>query len=258
MTPAHILVEAAERVGLIRLNRPAVKNALSQALMRELAAALDAFDADDAIGAIVVTGGAGIFSAGADIKEMAAMTHARVLKEGFPGPEWDRLARSAKPTLAAVAGPALGGGLELALMCDLILAAEDARFALPEVTLGTLPGLGGTQRLTRAVGKSRAMELCLTGRSMSASEAEAAGLVARVVPTARLLDEAMATAEEIARGSRSAQRLLRQAIAESFESPLALGLAAERRLFQASFANPDRAEGMAAFIAKRPPRFRDR
>lgn len=258
MNTANLLVETVERVGLIRLNRPAAKNALSIGLIRDLAAALDAFEAADAIGAIVVTGSESIFSAGADIKEMAAMTHARVLAEGFPGPEWDRLTRTVTPTIAAVAGAALGGGLELALMCDFILAAEDARFALPEVTLGTLPGLGGTQHLTRAIGKAKAMDLCLTGRSMDAREAEAAGLVARIFPAASLLPEALAVAQALARGSRSAQRMVRQAIGRSLDTGLDQGLAAERRLFQASFANADRAEGMAAFMEKRAARFRDR
>jgi len=258
MSPDNILVETIERVGLIRLNRPAAKNALSVGLIRGLASTLDAFDATDAVGAIVVTGSDMIFSAGADIKEMAGMTHARMLAEGFPGPEWDRLTRAATPTIAVVCGPALGGGLELALMCDVIFAADNARFALPEVTLGTLPGLGGTQRLTRAIGKAKAMDMGLTGRSMDAREAEAAGLVARVFPAAQALPESLAIAQALARGSRSAQRMVRQAIGLALELPLDQGLAAERRLFQASFANADRGEGMAAFIEKRAARFMDR
>jgi len=252
-----IVAERREGVGLITLNRPEALNALNARLIAELNAALDAFEADDAIGAIVVTGSERAFAAGADIKEMQGKTFAEVLADDFIEP-WERITRCRKPVIAAVAGYALGGGCELAMMCDIILAAENAQFGQPEITLGTIPGSGGTQRLTRAVGKAKAMEMILTGRRIGAEEAERAGLVARVVPAAALMDEALALAGRIAALSRPVVALAKEAVNRAFEGTLGDGVRFERRLFQATFALEDRAEGMAAFAEKRKPRFRHR
>ncbi len=254
----NIIVEKRGAVGLITLNRPQALNALNQALMGELAQALDTFEADDEIGAIVVTGGEKAFAAGADIKEMKDKSFIDCYREDFLTRKWERLADCRKPTIAAVAGFALGGGCELAMMADFIIAADTAEFGQPEIAIGAIPGLGGTQRLTRAVGKAKAMELCLTGRRMKAEEAERAGLVARVVPAADLLADAMKTAEKIAAMSRPLAMLAKEAVNRSFEVSLAEGLRFERRAFHAVFATEDQKEGMNAFAEKRKPAFRHR
>lgn len=258
MTYETIIVERRGRVGLVRLNRPQALNALCAALIAELGAALDDLEADAEIGAIVLTGGDRAFAAGADIKEMKDRDFIDVYGQDFITRGWERVAQCRKPVIAAVAGYALGGGCEIAMMCDIILAAENAEFGQPEITLGTLPGAGGTQRLTRLVGKSKAMELCLTGRRMGAAEAERAGLVSRVVPTAELLDEAMKVAERIAGFSRPIAMMTKEAVNRAYETSLAEGLRFERRLFHASFATEDQKEGMNAFAEKRKPVFRNR
>jgi enoyl-CoA hydratase len=257
MSHETIIVESRGRVGLIRMNRPQALNALNATLKAELLAAAEAFEADDAIGCIVVTGSDKAFAAGADIKEMAQQSYVDVLRGEFTG-EWDRLTRLRKPLIAAVAGFALGGGCEVALMCDIIIAADTARFGQPEIKLGVIPGMGGTQRLTRVVGKAKAMDLILTGRMMDAAEAERAGLVARVVPAASLLDEAMKVAETIAALSLPSVMTAKEAVNRAFETPLAEGLRFERRVFHALFATQDQKEGMAAFIEKRPAKFEHR
>jgi enoyl-CoA hydratase len=254
----NIIVETRGSVGLITLNRPKALNALNAHLMRELAAALDALEADAAVGAIVVTGGDRAFAAGADIKEMKDKSFMDAYLEDFLTVDWERLAACRKPTIAAVAGFALGGGCELAMMCDIILAADNAEFGQPEITIGAIPGLGGTQRLVRAVGKSKAMELCLTGRRMKADEAERAGLVARIVPAAALLEDALKTAEKIAGMSRPLAMIAKEAVNQAFEVTLAEGLRFERRMFHAIFATDDQKEGMSAFAEKRKPTFRHR
>jgi enoyl-CoA hydratase len=249
----HIIVESKGAVGLIRLNRPTMLNALSFGVFHEIAAAVDDLDADEAIGCIVITGSEKAFAAGADIKEMQPKTFIDMFSSDFTSIGGDRLAKCRKPTIAAVAGYALGGGCELAMMCDIIIAADTAKFGQPEITLGTIPGIGGTQRLTRAVGKSKAMDLCLTGRMMDAAEAERSGLVSRVVPADRLMDEVLAAADKIASTSQPAAAMAKEAINRAFETPLADGLNLERNLFHSTFALEDRAEGMAAFIEKRKP-----
>ena len=257
MSYQNILTETRGAVGLVTLNRPKALNALNSALMAELREALDGFEADDAIGAIVVTGSEKAFAAGADIKEMKDRGFVDVYLSDFITRDWERLAQCRKPTIAAVAGYALGGGCEVAMMCDIILAADNARFGQPEIALGTLPGAGGTQRLTRAIGKAKAMEMVLTGRMMDAAEAERSGLVTRVVPAAELIGEAMKLAEKIAGLSRPAVMLAKEAVNRAFETGLAEGLRVERRLFHASFATADQKEGMAAFAEKRPPVFKN-
>jgi enoyl-CoA hydratase len=254
----YIIAEKRGAVGLITLNRPEALNALNQALIGELGAALDAFAADDEVGAIVITGGEKVFAAGADIKEMKDKTFVECYREDFLTRTWEKLADCRKPTIAAVAGFALGGGCELAMMADIILAADTAEFGQPEILIGAIPGLGGTQRLTRAVGKAKAMDLCLTGRRMKADEAERAGLVARVVPAAELMAEAIKTAEKIASLSRPLVMLAKEAVNRSFEVSLAEGLRFERRAFHAIFATEDQKEGMNAFAEKRKPSFRHR
>jgi enoyl-CoA hydratase len=249
----HIIVEAKGSVGILRLNRPKMLNALSFGVFREIAAAIDDLEADEAIGCIVVTGSEKAFAAGADIKEMQPKGFIDMFSSDFAAVGADRVAKCRKPTIAAVAGYALGGGCELAMMCDIIIAADTAKFGQPEITLGTIPGIGGTQRLTRAVGKSKAMDLCLTGRMMDATEAERSGLVSRVVPADRLMDEALAAAATIASMSRPAAAMAKEAINRAFETPLSDGLNVERNLFHSTFALEDRAEGMAAFIEKRKP-----
>ena len=249
-----ILVERRGRVGVITLNRPEALNALNSQLMREVVAAATELDVDRGIGAIVLTGSERAFAAGADIKEMSSRTYSDVLMTNFFG-DWDRFASLRTPTIAAVAGYALGGGCEVAMMCDILIAAENAKFGQPEITLGTIPGIGGTQRLTRAVGKAKAMDLVLTGRMMDVEEAERAGLVARIVPTERLLDESLEMAEKIASMSLPAAYAAKEAVAAAFESTLADGVRFERRTFHATFALADRAEGMAAFTEKRKPTF---
>ena len=252
-TNPNILVETHGRVGLIRLNRPEALNALCDALMRELKAQLLTFDADPAIGAIVLTGNDRAFAAGADIKEMVVRTNPSAMMEDFIGANWEAVLSVKKPVIAAVSGYALGGGCELAMMCDIIIAADTAKFGQPEITLGTIPGIGGTQRLTRAVGKSKAMDLCLTGRMMDAAEAERSGLVSRVVSADKLMAEALAVAEKIAAMSRPAAEMAKEAINRAFETSLSEGISVERNLFHSTFALEDRAEGMAAFIEKRKP-----
>ena len=243
----------AEKIGVITLNRPQALNALNDQLMDELGQALLAFDADAAIGCILVTGSEKAFAAGADIKEMQPKGFIDMFSSDFAAIGGDRLARCRKPTIAAVSGYALGGGCELAMMCDIIIAADTAKFGQPEITLGTIPGIGGTQRLTRAIGKSKTMDLCLTGRMMDAAEAERSGLVSRVVPADQLMGEAMAAAEKIASMSQPAAAMAKEAVNRAFETPLSEGLNVERNLFHATFALEDRSEGMAAFIEKRKP-----
>jgi enoyl-CoA hydratase len=254
VTYETIEIETHGRVGLLRLNRPRALNALNARLTGELADALARFEADAGIGCMVLTGGAEVFAAGADVKELRDKTAAGAYLDDFLS-SWDSLARARKPIIAAVAGFALGGGCELAMMCDFILAAETAKFGQPEIKLGVIPGSGGTQRLVRAVGKSKAMELVLTGRMMGAEEAERCGLVARVVPADRLLEEALKTAQTIASMSLPAVLMAKEAVERSFETPLAEGVRFERRLFYSLFATKDQKEGMSAFIEKRPPRF---
>jgi enoyl-CoA hydratase len=253
----NILVERRETVGLITLNRPKALNALNSEVIAELNAALDAFDADPGIGATVLTGSEKAFAAGADVKQMAAMDFSAAYESDFIG-AWARIAEKRKPIIAAVAGFALGGGCELAMMCDIIVAGDNARFGQPEINLGTLPGAGGTQRLVRAVGKAKAMDMILTGRMMDADEAERAGLVTSVVPAGQLLDEAVRIASVIASKSRPAVRMAKEAVNAAFETGLTDGLRFERRAFYASFATEDRSEGMSAFVDKRPPEFRHR
>ncbi len=253
-----LLVETRGRVGVITLNRPKALNALNATLIRELGQALDAFEADADIGAVVLTGSERAFAAGADIKEMAAKTYMQAYVEDFITNGWERITTCRKPVIAAVAGFALGGGCEVAMMCDLILAADTAKFGQPEITIGTIPGAGGTQRLTRAVGKAKAMEMVLTGRMMAADEAERAGLVARIVPAAELVDEAIKVADKIAALSRPLVMMAKEAVNAAFEMPLAQGIRFERRLFQSIFATEDQKEGMAAFTEKRPPAFKNR
>ncbi len=250
-----VIVEKEGPVGLITLNRPDALNALSGQLMAEMARALDGFEADAGIGAMVVTGSEKAFAAGADIKEMKDKTFAEAYTEDFITRDWERVAACRKPVIAAVAGYALGGGCELAMMCDFIIAAENAKFGQPEITLGIIPGAGGSQRLTRAVGKAAAMEMILTGRTMDAREAMRAGLVSRVVAAEDLLGEALATAGKIATMSRPAVIAAKEAVNRAFETTLSEGVRFERRLFHALFATDDQKEGMAAFTEKRRANF---
>jgi len=255
MTYENIIVETRGRVGLIRLNRPQALNALNSKLNDELGHAVAAFDADAGIGCILISGSEKVFAAGADIKEMADKSAVDVFMTDFAG-SWDAVARTRKPVIAAVAGFALGGGCELAMQCDLIIAADNAKFGQPEIKLGVIPGIGGTQRLPRALGKAKAMDLILTGRMMDAAEAERAGLVARIVPAASLMDEAMKVAETIASMALPAMLAAKEAVNRAFESSLAEGMRFERRVFDMLFATADQKEGMAAFIEKRPPKFK--
>ena len=257
MTFETILVETRGKVGLITLNRPQALNALNRQIIGELNQALDAYEADANIGCIVLTGSAKAFAAGADIKEMAELTYPQIYVDDLFS-DCDRVANRRKPIIAAVSGFALGGGCELALMCDFILAADNAKFGQPEINLGVLPGMGGTQRLTRAVGKAKAMELCLSGRLMGAEEAERAGLVARIVPQAELLDEALKVASVIASKSIPVSMMVKESVNRAFEVSLAEGVRFERRVFHAAFATHDQKEGMAAFVAKREAQFKDR
>jgi len=253
----NLFVERRGAVGIITLNRPQALNALNAALISELASALDDFETDTAIGAIVLTGGEKAFAAGADIKEMVAKTYPQIYLDDFITSGWERVGQCRKPVVAAVAGFALGGGCEVAMMCDIVIAADNARFGQPEITLGTIPGVGGTQRLARFVGKAKAMDLCLTGRMMDATEAERAGLVSRVVPATELLSEAVKVAERIANMSRPIAMMVKESVNRAWETTLAEGVLFERRLFHATFATEDRKEGMLAFIEKRKPTFRD-
>ena len=257
MAYENIIVETRGKVGLIRLNRPQALNALSRALMADLRHALDAFEADPNISCMVITGSDKAFAAGADIKEMAEKTFAEAYLGDFAA-NWDRAAKMRKPVIAAVGGFALGGGCELAMQCDIIIAADNAKFGQPEIKLGVIPGIGGTQRFTRAVGKAKAMDIMLTGRMMDVTEAERAGLVARIVPLASLLEEALKTAETIAAMSLPSVLAAKEAINVAFETPLAEGVRFERRVFHSMFATADQKEGMAAFIEKRSAKFENK
>lgn len=261
MNYQNVLIETRGPVGILILNRPERRNALSTALMREVVDALEDWEADDSIGAIVLIGNDKAFAAGADIQEMQDQTFAALLLQDFPegrGGAWTRVSAIRKPIIAAVSGYALGGGCELAMACDFIIAADNAKFGQPEITVGTMPGAGGTQRLTRLIGKSKAMEMCLTGRFIDANEAERAGLVSRIVPLADLKEEAIRTATKIASLSRPAVMLIKDAVKAADEIPLTEGLRVERRSFQATFALEDQKEGMAAFLEKREPKFNNR
>lgn len=256
--PQHLVVETRERVALVRINRPQRMNALNNEVAREICEALLAFDADAGIGCTVVAGNEKAFAAGADIGAMAEWDYAKVYGDDYITADWEGIRRVRKPIIAAVAGYALGGGCELAMACDIIVAADTAKFGQPEVTIGTMPGFGGTQRLPRAVGKAKAMEWCLTGRMVSAEEAERAGLVARVVPAADLEREALALAAKIASFSLPVIMKIKEAVNRAYESTLTEGLAFERREFHATFALDDQKEGMRAFVEKRKPAFRHR
>jgi enoyl-CoA hydratase len=252
-----IQTETHGKVGLIRLHRPAALNALNSQLIAEVTKVIDGFEADPAIGCIVITGSEKAFAAGADIKEMQSKSFMQAYMEDFIGP-WDRVARCRKPTIAAVAGFALGGGCELAMMCDIIIAADTAKFGQPEIKLGVMPGAGGTQRLTRFVGKAKAMEMCLTGRMMDAAEAERSGLVSRVVPAADLLADALKTAATIADMSLVATMMTKETVNRAYETTLAEGIRFERRVFHSMFATEDQKEGMNAFVEKRKAAFKGR
>ena len=254
---SNIKTEVNGAVGIATLNRPEALNALNSELLNELADALETWDRGSDVRCMIVTGSERAFAAGADIKEMQPKSYSEMYRENLYGAQFDRLARIQKPIIAAVAGHALGGGCELALLCDFIIAADTARFGQPEITLGIMPGLGGSQRLTRIVGKSKAMDLCLTGRTMDAAEAESAGLAARVVPAELLMAEALKAAQKIAAQSSPAVQMVKEAVNRALETSLAEGLHFERRLFHAMFATADQKEGMAAFSEKRKPGFRD-
>ena len=257
MNYENILVETRGKVGLITLNRPKAMNALNDTLIDELGAACDGFEADDTIGCIVITGSEKAFAAGADIGAMAGWNFMDVYKANYISRNWDRIARCRKPIIAAVAGFALGGGCELAMMCDMIYAADTAKFGQPEIKLGILPGAGGTQRLPRAVGKAKAMDMCLTARFIDAQEAERAGLVARIIAADKLLEETLAAAATIAGFSSPVVMMIKESVNRAYESSLQEGLLFERRTFHAAFALADQKEGMAAFVEKRKPVFRD-
>jgi enoyl-CoA hydratase len=257
MSYETILTETKGRVGIVRLNRPQALNALNSALIAELAAALAAYDADPGIGCIVVTGSDKAFAAGADIKEMAGQSYMDMFMGDF-AESWDCIARVRKPVIAAVAGFALGGGCEIAMHADIIIAADNAKFGQPEIKLGIIPGIGGTQRLPRAVGKAKAMEMILTARMMDAQEAERSGLVARVVPLASLMEETMKSAEAIASMPLAATMLAKEAVNRAFEIPLQEGARFERRVFHSLFATEDQKEGMGAFVEKRPAKFKNK
>jgi enoyl-CoA hydratase len=252
-----IVTETRGRVALITLNRPNALNALNATLIGELGDAVTAYDADQRIGSMIITGSEKAFAAGADIKEMQGLTFVEAFNRDY-GETLSRVARARKPLIAAVAGYCLGGGSELAMICDIVLAADTAKFGQPEITLGIMPGMGGTQRLPRAVGKAKAMDLILTGRMMDAAEAERSGLVSRIVPANDLLEEAMRVAEKIAGFSLPSVMMAKESVNRSFETPLAEGIRYERRLFHAMFATEDQKEGMAAFVEKRSPQFRNR
>jgi enoyl-CoA hydratase len=255
MSYEFITAEVKGRVALITLNRPKQLNALAPKLMQELGAALYGFDADDAVGAIVITGNDKAFAAGADIGAMKDFDFQHAYKSNYITRDWEHIRNIRKPVIAAVAGYALGGGCELAMMCDIVIAAESAKFGQPEINLGILPGSGGTQRLPRAVGKAKAMDMCLTARMMDAAEAERAGLVSRVVPNDKLMGEAMAVAEKIAAYSLPVVMMIKESVNRAYESTLSEGVLFERRMFHAAFALDDQKEGMAAFVEKRKPKF---
>jgi len=257
MSYENILVEKKGAVGIVTLNRPKALNALCAALVAELGQALDAFEADDAVGCVIITGSDKAFAAGADIKEMAGRSYMSVYLGDFITKGWERVTTCRKPIIAAVAGFALGGGCEVAMMCDTIIAADTAKFGQPEITLGVIPGAGGTQRLTRFVGKAKAMDLILTGRMMDAAEAERCGLVSRVVAADKLSSEALQIAERIAAMSRPAVMMAKESVNRAYETTLGEGVRFERRLFHSLFATEDQKEGMAAFIEKRKPAFKN-
>jgi enoyl-CoA hydratase len=257
MTYQNIVVRTEGPIAIVTLNRPQALNALNSALMDELTSAIDSFEADDGVRCVIITGSEKAFAAGADITEMRGKNFTDVFKEDFVTRNWERVARARKPVIAAVAGFALGGGCELAMMCDFIIAADNAKFGQPEINLGVGPGAGGTQRLTRIVGKSKAMEMCLTGRMMDAAEAERSGLVARVVPLAELMSETMKSAQKVASASLPAAMMVKECIKTAYETTLAEGIHFERRIFHAMFATGDQKEGMAAFVEKRKPAFKD-
>ncbi|CAN7723756.1 enoyl-CoA hydratase [Mesorhizobium sp. LjRoot246] len=257
MTYETIITETHGKVGLITLNRPQALNALNSQVLTEVVAAVNGFSADAGIGAMVITGSEKVFAAGADIKEMQSISYADAYSQDFFA-GWEELTRARKPIIAAVAGYALGGGCELAMMCDFIIAADTAKFGQPEITLGVIPGMGGSQRLTRFVGKSKAMDMCLTGRMMDAAEAERSGLVSRVVPAGELVEEALKAAAKIAAFSLPSVMMAKEAVNRAFETTLTEGLRFERRLFHSLFALDDQTEGMAAFIEKRKPNFTNR
>lgn len=254
MSYETLLVETRGKVGLITLNRPQALNALNSTVVAELNTALDGFEADAGIGCIVITGSEKAFAAGADIKQMQSLSYPQTYLDDFIS-AWDKVGQRRKPIVAAVAGFALGGGCELAMMCDIVIAADTAKFGQPEIKLGVMPGAGGTQRLTRFVGKAKAMDLCLTGRMMDAAEAERAGLVARIVPAAELMDEAMKVADTIASMSLPIAMMTKESVNRSYETSLAEGIRFERRVFQSMFAISDQREGMTAFVEKRKPNF---
>jgi enoyl-CoA hydratase len=256
MSYSTIIVETRGKVGIITLNRPNALNALNSALVGEMSQALDAYEADEGIACIVITGSSKAFAAGADIKEMQSKSYMQAYKEDFIG-SWERVTRCRKPVIAAVAGFALGGGCELAMMCDFIIAADNAKFGQPEIKLGVMPGSGGTQRLARFVGKAKAMEMCLTGRMMDAAEAERCGLVSRVVPADKLMEDALKTAETIASMSLPSLMMTKESVNRAFETTLSEGVKFERRVFHAMFAMEDQKEGMAAFAEKRPAKFKN-
>ena len=256
MNYENIMVERHGKVGLVRLNRPKALNALNDQLMDELGHALLAFDADEQIGCMVVTGSEKAFAAGADIGAMASYTYMDVFKGDYITRNWEKIRQVRKPVIAAVAGYALGGGCELAMMCDFIIAADTAKFGQPEIKLGTMPGAGGTQRLPRAVSKAKAMDMCLTARMMDAAEAERAGLVSRVVPADKLMDEAIEAATVIASMSLPSVMMIKEAVNRAYESSLTEGVLYERRMFHSTFATEDQKEGMKAFVEKRLPNFR--
>jgi len=258
MSYEFITTEVKGRVALVTLNRPKQLNALNPKLMQELGAALLGFDADDGIGAILITGNEKAFAAGADIGVMKDFDFQHAFKSNYITRDWEHIRSVRKPVIAAVAGYALGGGCELAQMCDIVIAAENAKFGQPEINLGILPGSGGTQRLPRAIGKAKAMDLCLTGRMMDAAEAERAGLVSRVVPAEKLLEEAMAVAQAIAAYSLPVAMMVKESVNRAYETTLSEGVHFERRLFHAAFALDDQKEGMAAFVEKRKPKFKHR
>jgi enoyl-CoA hydratase len=258
MSYQNVIVDRKGAVAIVTLNRPQALNALSAALIADLGAALDELEADAAIGAIVITGSEKAFAAGADIKEMAGRSYMDVYLADFITKGWERVTTCRKPIVAAVSGFALGGGCEIAMMCDTIIAADTAKFGQPEITIGTIPGSGGTQRLARFVGKAKAMDMCLTGRMMDAAEAERSGLVSRLVPAAQLMDEALKLAGKIAEQSRPIVMMAKEAVNRAFETSLSEGIKFERRLFHSTFATEDQKEGMAAFIEKRKPNYKNR
>ncbi len=253
-----ILIESDGGVGIITLNRPDALNAFNKQLMDEVTDAVRKFEADDAVGCLVITGSEKAFAAGADIKEMADKGYIDVFKEDFITANWEEASRARKPVIAAVGGYALGGGCELALMCDFIIAADNAKFGQPEISIGAMPGAGGTQRLARFIGKSKAMEMCLTGRMMDAEEAERCGMVSRIVPKGELREEAIRVAKQIAGFSRPIAMLIKESVDRAFETTLSEGVRFERRVFHSVFSTEDQKEGMAAFIEKRKPSFKNR